>query len=486
MHNLSLLEYQKGLQNKTFSALELVECFLERINKYDSKLNSFILVCADSARAQAKQYDEMRAQNKPLPAFAGVPIAYKDNHLTAGVATTCCSKALHEFIPPYNATVVQNLQNAGFVLVGKTNMDEFAMGGSNETSYFGPCKNPWDTTRVPGGSSGGSAASVVAGLCPFTTGSDTGGSIRQPASYCGITGIKPSYGVISRYGIIAFASSLDQVGPMARSAEDCAYLLSVMASFDGANDMTSVKQDSYDYFSALGDSIKGLKIGLPEQYFGDNITAGMQSVYQKVIDTYTALGAEFVSIDLPDVKYCVPAYYTIAPCEASSNLARFDSNLYGYRAEDCQELERMYTRSRSESFGVEVQRRILTGTYALSSGYYDAYYKTAQNIRKLIRHDFNEAFAKVDLILAPSAPTTAFKLGQLSGDPITMYQQDVFTIPVNLAELPSVSVPSGFVDNLPVGMQLIGPKFSESKLLNAAHQYQSATEWHLQTPTEFN
>ncbi len=485
MHTHSLVELSALLQKKKISSVELVSDYLKRIETHNASLNAYIHIVAEDALRDAKNIDEKRSKNSQLPVFAGIPVAHKDIFLTKGVVTSCGSKSLAHFIPPYNSTVVSNFNEAGMIQIGKLNMDEFAMGGSNETSVHGPCFNPWDLSCVPGGSSGGSAAAVAARLAPCATGTDTGGSIRQPASHCGITGIKPSYGVVSRFGMIAFASSLDQAGPMATSAEDCAHLLSIMASFDPKNDMTSIKQSSYDYTDTLELDLKGLKIGLPKEYFNETLDREMAKLYDEAVDVYRKLGANFVSVDLPDVEHCVAAYYTIAPCEASSNLARFDGNIYGYRSDDSKDLESMYPNTRSNGFGKEVQRRILTGTYALSSGYYDDYYIKAQNIRNLIRHDFHEAFKEVDVILAPTVPSPAFKIGHLVDDPVTMYQQDAFTIPVNLAELPSISVPCGYVNKLPVGFQIIGPRFQERKILNVAHQYQKVTDWHNHLPKDY-
>ncbi len=486
MHNKTLTELADLLKKKKISSYELTKIYLERIEQHDKLINSFILTTSEQALATAKSIDAKREQNpEALHYLAGIPIAQKDIFLTKGIATTAASAALKDFIPPFDATAVHNTNLAGMVPLGKLNCDEFAMGGSNENSHFGLCRNPWNTDHVPGGSSGGSAAAVAARIAPCATGTDTGGSIRQPASHCGITGIKPSYGVVSRYGMIAFASSLDQGGPMAQTAEDCAHLLSAMASHDPENDMSSVKQASYDYTRTLEDDISGIKIGLPKEYFQQELDPNMHKLYDEVIKEYTKLGATFVSVDLPDVEHCVPAYYTIAPCEASSNLARYDGNIYGYRDKTVNNLDSMYKQTRSSAFGKEVQRRILTGTYALSSGYYDDYYIKAQNIRNLIRHDFHEVFKLVDVVLAPTVPTTAYKLGELSDDPVAMYLQDVFTIPVNLAELPSIALPCGFSNNLPVGFQIIAPKFCEHKLLNIAHQYQKITDWHSKIPAEY-
>jgi aspartyl-tRNA(Asn)/glutamyl-tRNA(Gln) amidotransferase subunit A len=486
MHQSSIKEIADALKKKSMSSEEVTRHYINRIELHDPTINAVTHLCHEESIKQAKAIDAMRAQDaNSLGELAGIPLLVKDNFCTTGMPTTCASKALAGFTSPYDATIISNCKKAGMVILGKCNMDEFAMGGSNENSAYGVVKNPWNNTRVPGGSSGGSAAAIAARLAPAATGSDTGGSIRQPAGFCGITGIKPSYGVISRYGMIAFASSLDQAGPMAASAEDCAILLSSMASHDPTNDMTSVKQPSYDYHKQLNKHIKGLKIGLPKQYFSDFGDKRYETCMQDAINELKALGASFIEIDLPDVKHCISAYYTIAPCEASSNLARFDGNIYGHRCEQSSTIETMYARSRSQGFGEEVKRRIVMGTYALSSGYDNDYYQKAQNIRNLIRHDFDEAWQHVDVVMAPTAPSTAFKLNQFQDDPTKMYQQDVYTIPVNLAELPALSMPIGFVDKLPVGLQLIGRKWDEATILNCAHQYQLRTDWHRATPENY-
>lgn len=486
MTNQSIAALTHALQSKKISAEELCQHYLERIEKYDSTLNSITHIAHAKSLSRAKEIDEARANGEPLHALAGIPLLVKENFCTKDMPTTCASHALDGYQSPFDATIIENCRQAGMVMLGKCNMDEFAMGGSNENSAYGAVKNPWKSTHVPGGSSGGSAAAVAARLAPGATGSDTGGSIRQPAAFCGITGIKPSYGVISRYGMIAFASSLDQAGPMAASAEDCAILLSTMASHDPGNDMTSVKQPDYDYQGALKNSIHGMKIGLPKQYFANFGDRAVENTMQTAIKELEKLGASCVEIDLPDVKHCISAYYTIAPCEASSNLARFDGNIYGHRCQDSVNIETMYARSRSQGFGDEVKRRIMIGTYALSSGYRNDYYNKAQNIRNLIRHDFDEAWHEVDIILAPTAPSTAFRLNQFQDDPTKMYQQDVYTIPVNLAELPALSMPIGFVNDLPVGLQIIGKKWDEKTILNCAHQYQLATNWHNMLPPSVN
>jgi aspartyl-tRNA(Asn)/glutamyl-tRNA(Gln) amidotransferase subunit A len=483
LHEKTLRELSDDLQNKSISSVELTQHFLDRIAKHDKSLNSFVTVSADHALAQAKAADAKLASGDAGP-LTGLPIAQKDIFCTNGIRTSCGSKMLDNFIAPYDATVVEKLNLAGTVMLGKLNMDEFAMGSSNETSFYGPVKNPWNTQCVPGGSSGGSAASVAARLTPASTGTDTGGSIRQPASLCGITGLKPTYGRVSRYGMIAFASSLDQAGPLTQSAEDAALMLNAMAGFD-ERDSTSVKRDVPDYTAELAKDIRGLKIGLPKEYFGEGLDVEVGNVIDKAIDAYKKLGAEVVEISLPNSNLSVPAYYVVAPAECSSNLSRFDGVRYGYRCEDPKDLEDLYKRSRGEGFGAEVKRRIMIGTYALSAGYYDAYYLKAQKVRRLISDDFRQAFEKVDVIMGPASPTVAFKLGERSDDPISMYLSDIYTISTNLAGLPGMSVPAGFAHELPVGLQIIGNYFDEARLLNVAHQYQSNTNWHRQMPDSF-
>ncbi len=482
MYKNTIAEVCQHLANGDYSSKELCQHLLERINRFNASHNSFIEVSADSALQAAAKADELRASGSAAP-LLGVPIAHKDIFCTSGVRTSCGSRMLENFIPPYNATVVDKLNAAGTVCLGKTNMDEFAMGSSNENSYFGAVANPWDTNRVPGGSSGGSAAAVAARLVPATTGTDTGGSIRQPAAFCGITGIKPTYGRVSRYGMIAFASSLDQGGPMATTAQDCALLLDAMAGFD-ERDSTSIDRPAENYSASIDQSIKGLKIGLPRQYFTSDLSAPIADALQLAIDELQKLGATFVDIDLENQSLAVPAYYVVAPAECSSNLSRFDGVRYGHRCESPVDLEDLYKRSRAEGFGREVKRRILIGTYALSAGYYDAYYIKAQKVRNLISQDFTRAFESVDVILGPTTPTTAFKHGENSDDPVAMYLNDIFTIPANLAGLPALSAPCGFVEGLPVGMQLVGNYFDEGRLLNVAHQYQQVTDWHAQIPAE--
>jgi aspartyl-tRNA(Asn)/glutamyl-tRNA(Gln) amidotransferase subunit A len=483
MFEKTVSELSALLKAKKASSVELTQAFLDRINKYKG-LNAFITVDPPRSLAQARAADERigRGEGGPL---TGIPIAQKDIFCADGWLTTCGSKMLSNFVAPYDATVIGKFNAAGAVCLGKTNMDEFAMGSSNETSFYGPVKNPWDTQAVPGGSSGGSAAAVAARLAPAATGTDTGGSIRQPAALTGITGIKPSYGRVSRYGMIAFASSLDQGGPMTRSAEDAALLLNAMCGFD-PRDSTSVDQPVPDFSANLDSGIKGLKIGLPKEYFGAGLGADVARVVEAAIDEYRKLGAEVVEVSLPNSQLAIPCYYVLAPAEASSNLARFDGVRYGYRAPEYKDLIDMYCKTRAQGFGSEVRRRILIGTYVLSAGYYDAYYLQAQRLRRLITDDFNRAFEKCDVIMGPTSPTTAFDLGSKTDDPVAMYLSDIYTISVNLAGLPGMSIPAGFgADNRPVGLQLIGKYFDEARLLNAAHQYQQATDWHRQAPKGF-
>jgi aspartyl-tRNA(Asn)/glutamyl-tRNA(Gln) amidotransferase subunit A len=476
MHNLTIAELIKGLQSKEFSSVELTQHFLNRIGSLNPAYNAVITVTAEQALKAAAEAD-MRLAAGNAPALCGVPILHKDIFCTNGVRTSCGSKMLDNFIPPYNATVVENFEQAGAVVLGKTNMDEFAMGSSNETSFYGPVKNPWATDCVPGGSSGGSAAAVAARLAPGATATDTGGSIRQPAALCGISGIKPTYGRVSRWGMVAFASSLDQGGPMARTAEDCALLLNCMASYDD-KDSTCIDREVPDYTATLDGSVKGLRIGVPKEYFSEGLDAGIEKAVRAALANLEAQGAELVEISLPNSGLSVPAYYVIAPAEASANLSRFDGSRYGYRCEGPKDLQDMYSRSRSEGFGKEVQRRILIGTYCLSAGYYDAYYGKAQQVRKLIQQDFDRAFESVDLIMGPTCPSPAFKFGAKSDDPVAMYLEDIYTVATNLAGLPGMSIPCGMADNKPVGLQIIGTYFDEARMLNVAHQYQQATDWH--------
>lgn len=480
MLNLSLKQLSQNLNDKTFSSRELTEFFLSRIKKYNKQLNAFITIDESSSLSMAKMADDKisKGEHKPL---TGIPIAQKDIFCAEGWRTTCGSKMLENFIAPYNATVIQNFNDIDVVNLGKTNMDEFAMGSSNETSYFGAVKNPWNLDCVPGGSSGGSASAVAARLAPAATGTDTGGSIRQPASLCGFTGLKPTYGLVSRYGMIAFASSLDQAGPMAPSAEDCAMLLNSMASHDH-KDSTSIDHKKEDYTTNLNHPIQGLKIGIPKEFFGDGLNASVQKIIEEALDKYKKLGAELVDISLPNSDLAIPVYYVIAPAEASSNLSRYDGVRYGYRTKEYDDLMDMYFKTRQEGFGEEVKRRILIGTYVLSAGYYDAYYLKAQKIRRLISNDFKQAFKKCDVIMGPSAPSVAFGSEEKKEDPLAMYLQDIYTISTNLAGLPAMSIPAGLSSNLPVGLQLIGNYFEEGRLLNIAHQFQLSSDWHLKIP----
>ncbi len=482
MHKASVAELSAALKARKFSSEELVRAHLARIHAQDSELNSFITVTETEALAAASHADRLIAAGEAGP-LTGIPLAHKDIFCTRGVRTSCGSKMLDNFVPPYNATVVEKIADAGMVVLGKTNMDEFAMGSSNENSYYGPVRNPWDTERVPGGSSGGSAAAVAARMTPLATCTDTGGSIRQPAALCGITGLKPTYGRVSRYGMVAFASSLDQGGVMGHSAEDTAYLLGAMAGFD-PKDSTSVDRPVDDYVGGLNQSIEGLTIGLPRQHFGEGLDPEVGAVVEAAIRQYEKLGAKVKEIDLPNSPLSVPAYYVVAPAECSSNLSRFDGVRYGYRAKHPKDLSDLYTRSRGEAFGEEVQRRIMVGTYALSTGYYDAYYLKAQKIRRLISDDFRQAFAEVDVIMGPTSPTTAFTLGERIADPITMYLSDIYTIGVNLAGLTGMSIPAGFAKGLPVGLQIIGNYFEEARILSVAHRYQQVTDWHTQAPPD--
>ncbi|MDM8561549.1 Asp-tRNA(Asn)/Glu-tRNA(Gln) amidotransferase subunit GatA [Candidatus Parabeggiatoa sp. HSG14] len=483
MHNKTLTELRKALHQREYSSVELTRHFLERIERYGIQLNSFITVTTDIALAQAQIADKCLQSGNAGP-LTGIPLTHKDIFCTNGVKTSCGSKMLDNFIAPYNATVVEKCQAAGMVMLGKTNMDEFAMGSSNETSFYGPVKNPWDTQTVPGGSSGGSTASVAAHLTPVATGTDTGGSIRQPAAFCGLTGLKPTYGLVSRYGMIAFASSLDQGGPIGHSAEDIALLLNVMAGFD-KRDSTSLEHPQENYTTHLNDSIKGLKIGLPKEYFGEGLDAQVGKQLDVAIKELENAGATLHDIQLPHTYLAVPTYYIIAPAECSSNLSRFDGVRFGHRCDNPQDLMDLYKRSRAEGFGAEVKRRIMIGTYALSAGYYDAYYLKAQQIRRLISNDFTEAFKQVDMIAGPTTPTTAFKMGEKIDDPVTMYLNDIYTNAINLAGLPALSVPAGFVNQHPIGLHLIGNYLKESRLLNVAHQYQQCTDWHKATPPNF-
>jgi aspartyl-tRNA(Asn)/glutamyl-tRNA(Gln) amidotransferase subunit A len=483
MHTLSITELSEGLRAKRFSSRELTQHFLKRIEQLDPQLNSLITVTADRALAQAAAADARLASGE-ASTLTGIPLIQKDIFCTTGVRTSCASKMLDKFIAPYDATIVEKLDAAGAVMLGKANMDEFAMGSSNETSWYGPVRNPWDLERVPGGSSGGSVAAVAAGLAPVATATDTGGSIRQPAALTNLTGIKPTYGRVSRYGMIAFASSLDQAGVVARSAADCAPILQAMAGFD-PRDSTSIDRPVDDYVGALGRDIKGLRIGLPKEYFAEGLAPACRERIEQAIDVFKSLGAVVSEVSLPNSPLSVPTYYVVAPAEASSNLARFDGVRYGHRAEGVRTLEELYKKSRGEGFGPEVQRRIMIGTYVLSHGYYDAYYLQAQKVRRLIYEDFRRAFETVDLVLGPTATDVAFKLGAKTDDPVSMYLNDIYTIAANLAGIPAMSLSCGFVDGLPVGLQLMGNFFDEARMLNAAHQYQLATDWHRRSPKGF-
>lgn len=480
MSDRTVAALSRSLAQGEFSSVELTRDYLSRIAKHNQGLNAYITVTEELALAQAAQADALRAKGQHGP-LTGIPIAHKDIFCIQDVRTTCGSKMLSNFIAPYNATVVERLNAAGTVTLGKTNMDEFAMGSSNETSFYGAVRNPWDTQRVPGGSSGGSAAAVAADLCAIATGTDTGGSIRQPAAFCGITGFKPSYGRISRWGMIAFASSLDQAGPLSKNAEDAALMMNAIAGPD-ARDSTCVEDAAPDYMATLNDSLKGLRIGVPRQHIAKGLGAEVEKALQDALKVFESLGATVKEIDLPNNHLSVSAYYVIAPAEASANLSRFDGVRYGYRCDKPVNLEDMYKRSRSEGFGDEVKRRIMIGTYALSAGYYDAYYIKAQQIRRLIKQDFDTAFKDVDVIIGPTTPHTAFKIGEKSDDPVTMYLEDIYTIGVNLAGLPGISIPAGSTSisgkALPIGIQLVGSDFAEAKVLNIAHQFQQNTDWH--------
>ena len=483
MLELPVTELSAALAAKKVSAVELTRAFLERIGKLNPDLNAFITVDRERSLAQARRADERRARGD-AGALTGIPVAFKDIYCTKGLRTSCGSKMLETFVSPYYAYVVEQFDRAGSVLLGKCNMDEFAMGSSNENSYFGPVRNPWDRRRVPGGSSGGSAAAVAARMAPAATGTDTGGSVRQPASFSGVCGLRPTYGLVSRYGLIAFASSLDQAGPIARSAADLAALLNVMAGFD-ARDSTSLDRPKEDYSKSLNLELKGLRVGLPREYFAGGLEPGVRKAVEAAVAWFGAQGVRTVELDLPLTKLAVPVYYVIAPAEASSNLSRFDGVRYGHRAKEYADLIDMYCRTRAEGFGAEVKQRILVGTYVLSHGYYDAYYLQAQKVRRLIAREFEQAFSKVDVVLGPTAPTTAFEIGAKTADPVQMYLGDIFTIPAPLAGLPALSIPCGFdAGGLPVGLQLMGKHFSEGLLLGAAHRYQQATDWHRRVPTE--
>ena len=480
MHKKTVAEISRSLQAREFSSVEITRHLLSRIDSLDKNLNSFITVTADLALAAAEAADKRIASGEAGP-LTGVPIAHKDIFCTDGVRTSCGSRMLDNFVSPYDATVVARLKDAGMVMLGKTNMDEFAMGSSNETSYYGPVRNPWDLKTVPGGSSGGSAAAVAARLAPVATGTDTGGSIRQPAALAGITGVKPTYGRVSRYGMIAFASSLDQAGTLTQTAEDAALVLEAMSGFD-KHDSTSSPASVPNYHGSLNESLEGLRVGVPQEFLDEGLDPENRAAVEAALDVYRSLGATVHPVSMPSLALSVPTYYVVAPAEASSNLSRFDGVRFGYRCENPVDLVDMYKRSRGEGFGEEVKRRIMTGTYVLSAGYYDAYYLKAQKVRELIAEDFNRVFKEVDVLMGPTTPAPAFELGSKTADPITMYLNDIYTIGVNLAGLPGVSIPCGFVNNLPVGLQLIGSHFSEARLLNVAHRYQQETDWHKRLP----
>ncbi|MCC7198918.1 MAG: Asp-tRNA(Asn)/Glu-tRNA(Gln) amidotransferase subunit GatA [Gammaproteobacteria bacterium] len=483
MHTLTVAQLARGLRAREYSAVEVATHFLARIEASQPRLNAFVTVTPELALAAAAASDERLARGEG-GALEGVPLAHKDIFCTDGVLTTCSSRMLSNFVAPYDATVVTRLKAAGMVTVGKTNMDEFAMGSSNETSFYGPVRNPWDETRVPGGSSGGSAAAVAARLAPVATGTDTGGSIRQPAALVGITGIKPTYGRVSRYGMIAFASSLDQAGVLGVTAEDCALLLEAMSGFD-PKDSTSVDAPVPCYAAEIDRPVRGLRIGVIKEFFDKGLDARTAAAVQAALEVYRKQGAELVEVSCPNLPLSVPTYYVVAPAECSSNLSRFDGVRFGYRCKEPRDLMDLYKRSRGEGFGAEVKRRIMTGTYVLSAGYYDAYYLKAQKVRQLINAEFKRAFAQVDVLAGPTSPTPAFAIGAKVDDPITMYLNDIYTIGANLAGLPAMSLPCGFVDGLPVGLQLIGPHFAEGPLLAAAHAYQCETDWHRHVPPAY-
>ncbi|HUW25727.1 MAG TPA: Asp-tRNA(Asn)/Glu-tRNA(Gln) amidotransferase subunit GatA [Gallionella sp.] len=481
MFNASLHQLGAALRDRKISSVELTQLYLDRIARLNPELNAYITLNAEKSLTQARTADQRLAKDDAT-GLTGIPIAQKDIFCAKGWLTTCGSKMLHNFVSPYDAHVIAQFNDAGAVNLGKTNMDEFAMGSSNETSHYGSVQNPWDKMRVPGGSSGGSAAAVAARLCAAATGTDTGGSIRQPAALCGISGLKPTYGVCSRYGMIAFASSLDQAGPMARSAEDLALMMNVMAGFD-ERDSTSLQRDTEDYARDLAKPLNGLRIGLPKEFFAEGLSGDVAQAVEAAITEYKKMGATVAEVSLPNSRLSVPVYYVLAPAEASSNLSRFDGVRYGYRAPDYGDLTDMYEKTRAQGFGAEVKRRIMIGTYVLSHGYYDAYYLQAQKIRRLIAQDFVEAFRHCDVIMGPTAPSTAFRLGEKGDDPVQMYLSDIYTIAVNLAGLPGMSIPCGFgANNMPVGLQIIGNYFDEARMLNAAHQYQLATDWHSRAP----
>ncbi len=485
MHHYTLAELIQGLRQKSFSSVELTQHYLDRIAQRDNRYNTYISLNTEAALKAAAAADK-RLGHGDAPQLCGIPIAHKDLFCTQGLRTSCGSKMLDNFIPPYNAAIVESCNTAGAVCLGKTNMDEFAMGSSNENSFYGPVNNPWARDCVPGGSSGGSAAAVAAQLTVAATASDTGGSIRQPASFCGVTGLKPTYGRVSRWGMVAYASSLDQAGPISRTAEDAALMLNVLAGYD-ERDSTSIDKPVPDYTQSLNDSIAGLRIGVPKEFFGEGLDTEVATRIQGAIKIYETLGARIEDISLPHTPLAIPAYYIIAPAECSANLSRFDGVRYGHRCENPNDLDDLYQRSRAEGFGEEVKQRILVGTYALSTGYYDAYYRKAQQVRRLIKNDFDSAFKQVDVILGPTAPTPAFPLGAKNNDPVSMYLEDIYTLPTNLAGLPGISIPCGLTAaNKPVGLQLTSHYFTEARLLTIAHRFQQATDFHQQTAAAVN
>lgn len=484
MTKYSAAELNKLYRDNEISCTQVTKEFLARIDKINPKINAYTEVFHERALEQAEKADQRFKEQSNITPITGVPIGMKDIFCMKGIKTTCCSKMLANFKSPYDATIVKKLEDAGAIILGKLNMDEFAMGSSNENSYFGACKNPWDLSYVPGGSSGGSAAAVAASIATMTTGTDTGGSIRQPAAYCGITGLKPTYGRVSRHGMVAFASSLDQCGPMAKSAEDCAIMLQYLAGHDPKNDTTTTNIGVPNYLESLNKDLTDITIGLPKEFFTDDLDKIVLEKINNVIEVYKDLGAKFKQISLPNNHHSIATYYVLATSECSSNLSRFDGIRYGHRHENSHELDELYNESRSEGFGAEVKRRIMLGTYALSGGFYGAYYQKAQKIRALIRHDYEAVFGQVDAILGPTTPNTAFKIGDKINDPVSMYLSDIFTTAVNLASLPAISAPAGFINDLPIGFQLTGPAFKESLLLNLVHKYQQKTDWHQQTPNE--
>lgn len=483
MHTKTIKQLSQDLHSKKMSSMELTTYYFKRIQAHDEQLNSFITIDEDFALMQAKKADEMLAKGEG-GALTGIPIAHKDLFCTLGMKTTCASRMLENFIAPYNATMIEKFNQAGAVILGKTNMDEFAMGSSNENSFFGNCANPWALEYAPGGSSGGSVACVAARIAPGSTGTDTGGSIRQPAAHTGLTGLKPTYGRVSRYGMIAFASSLDQAGPITQTAEDAALMLNVMAGHD-EKDSTSADHPVPDYTANLNDSVKGLRIGLPKEYFDQHLEEDIAEKVEEVKKALEAQGAICTEVSLPHTEHGLPVYYIVAPAECSSNLSRFDGVRYGYRCQNPKDLQDLYKRSRGEGFGAEVKRRVMVGTYALSSGFYDAYYTQAQKIRRLIKNDFVNVFQDVDVILCPTTPTKTFKLGEKAKNPMALYAEDIFTCAANLAGLPAVSAPCGFVKGLPVAFQVIGNYFDEARILNVVHQYQQVSDWHQQMPEAF-